>query len=597
MPVYLKLEGDRLTCSIGGIKDKQEFADTLARVKSVTGRRYNPDTKKWEFPATAETALRLMNAVEPVVDAATQSLVRDHRSEIAEALVTGIGADASLVYTPIQKVLFPYQRAFVYWAMEHPHCILADEMGVGKTLEMIGAVHEADELALDDKGPLREADINDPVLVICPNGLRRNWRAEIIHGPRDEDGHDIYEDWPRSTVKILDGANANKRRAQLAEAADFYVVNWEKLRSDADLLAGRPWRAILADEVHRAKSRKAQQTKGLWKLNAPLMIGASGTPVMNTPDELWSVLAWLRPEQYRGPRGGGFWEFHNSYVDEFDTKYGRIMRGIKNPDDLRFELADKLARRTKAEVLPDLPDKLPPQVIEVELNASERRLYKEAEAALFLDASGVAEREAREELELPDDELLPSQVDVLRQRTTEKAEQLAAMPLARLQGLIPNGAARVAALRQITARAKAREAVELVRDNPTKPMVLFSWYVEPANWMAEQLRADHLKVGVIAGQGGDATEEANTFQRGDYDHIVCNIAKSEGFDLYRSDTAIFADRDWVPARNGQALDRLHRQGQKRAVSSIILQVPGTVDTGKVAPANRFKESIVSAVFG
>jgi SNF2 family DNA or RNA helicase len=411
------------------------------------------------------------------------------------------------------------------------------------------------------------------------------------------DGNAIYPDWPSASVRILDGANASKRRAQLAEPAEFYIINWEKLRSDAQMLAdAHTWRAIIADEAHRAKNRKAQQTKGLWKLAAPIVIAASGTPVMNTPDELWPLLRWVRPEQYGADNTGTkttFWQFHYTYVDDYPTKFGRVMRGVKNADDLRFELGDKMVRRTKVEVLPDLPEKLPPTVIEVELNASERRLYREAEEALFLDAANFALRKATEEHEEG------TAKAIIDARAEEIAEELAAQPLERLQGLIENGAARMTALRQITARAKAREAVELIRDNPTKPFVTFTWYVEPAQWIAEQLRADKLRVGLAAGAGGpDASEEAKLFQAEEYDQFVGTISKGgTGLDLYRSDTVIMADLDWVPDINDQAVDRLHRQGQTNDVSTIILQVPDTVDTGSVAEANAFKTAIKRELFG
>lgn len=596
MPVWLEIAGDSLVVKLAGIDSKQEFQDELKRFKEAgTARRWNPDEKRWEVPLSADNALKLMNALQPVASMEVQSLVKDHQLDIAQSLITDIGTDAELQHPVLRTCLFPYQRAFVAWAQDHPHSLLCDEMGVGKTIQALGTVHEA----------AWKGGQSGPSLVIVPNGLRRNWRTAIIHGPRLRGGEAQYPDWPSADVRILDGANAAKRRAQLAEPADFYIINWEKLRSDAQMLAdAHEWFAIIADEAHRAKNRKAQQTKGLWKLTAPIQIAMTGTPVMNTPDELWPLLRWVRPEQYGADNTGTkttFWQFHYTYVDDYPTKFGRVMRGVKNADDLRFELGDKMVRRTKVEVLPDLPEKLPPTVIEVELNSSERRLYAEATEALFLDAANLAERLAREELGdmIPEGDLLPSQEDVLRKRVEEKAEELAAQPLERLAGLIENGAARMTALRQITARAKAREAVELIRDNPTKPFVTFTWYVEPAQWIAEQLRADKLRVGLAAGAGGpDASEEAKLFQAEEYDQFVGTISKGgTGLDLYRSDTVIMADLDWVPDINDQAVDRLHRQGQTNDVSTIILQVPDTVDTGSVAEANAFKTAIKRELFG
>lgn len=584
MPTYLKRasDPDRLTVTIGKIKDKGEFNDTLTRVKSIPGRRWNPDDKTWDFPADPETALRISMTVEPVMDAAIQAMIREHQAETAESLVTAIGDDAALQSGEFNHLMFPYQRAFVDWSMYHPHVILGDEMGVGKTVQSIGAWQEAKErFKAGLPGPYgtdpNNTEWQDPLLVICPNGLRKNWRNALLHGPRDRNGEQLYDFWPKLTCQILDGQNVGKRRQQLASNVDAFIVNWEKLRSDADILGRRKWSAIIADEAHRAKNHEAQQTKGLFKLHAPLLIAATGTPMMNHPGELWSLLRWLRPEQYRkNDPGGGYWPFYFSYVDDYHTKHGRQIRGIKNADQLRFELADKFVRRTKKHVLPDLPDKLPPEYVDVEFKPAERKLYEEAESALFLAIREWAEAQDEDAEEL--------------------IAELEDMPLDRLERVIPNGAARIQALRQITAMAKAREAVEKVTDNIGTPLVVFTWYVDPAKWIQAQLEKQGLRVGVIAG-AADSTAIADEFQSGTLDVVVCTIAKAQGFDLYRASTALFADQDWVPSINDQALDRLHREGQKNAVSSIVYQVPGTVDDGKVAPANRFKRSLWTAVFG
>ena len=594
MPAFLKRKTnpDRLTIKLGGYKTNTEFQDALRRVKgcNVPGRRFNGETKDWEFPDDAETAMRLMLTLEPVIDAATQNMIREHQQHVAETIVSGIEDDAELEHPDLGGILFPYQRAFVAWAMEHPHCILADEMGIGKTIQGIAVVWEAERRAAmlgQVPGPLRPEHLSLPVLVVSPNGLRRSYRDEILMGPRDEKGTPIYDNWPgqHCRVQILDGQNVGKRMQQIEAEADFFITNWEKLRSDRKLLARREFKAIIGSEAHRAKNRDAQQTKGFWKLRAPIQVAETGTPVMNSPAELWSLLRWLLPEQYaENEKGGGYWPFHYSYVDDYATKHGRQMRGIKNADQLRFELADKLVRRTKKQVLPDLPDKLPPRFIAVDLTKEERGLYELAEEAFFVDIKAFCTAEATKRFNA-------GTAATVEDEAAKIAAELEHLPLQRIAGMYKGFGAPIAKLRQITAMAKARAAVERVRDNESQPIVIFTWYVDPAKWIAEQLGA-----GLIAGSGGDATEIAQAFQRGDHDHLVCTISKGgTGLDLYRASHAIMADRDWVPAINSQAIDRLHRQGQKSDVSHDVLYVPDTVDDGKVAAANRFKQGVVDAL--
>lgn len=570
--------------------EKEEFSDTLARVKSIPGRRWNPDSKTWEFPADADTALRIMAMIEPVADAEIKALVAEHTAEVAEALVTEIGEDAELAVDPVNHEghhLRPYQRAAVDYIMRHPHTIVADEMGLGKTVTGITAVLEADaRYDAGTGGPFTEEHRHLPVAIVAPNAMIGTWLEEIM-------------DWagvPEERIVTVDGRTPGKRAEQMALDADWFILNWEKLQPRVkliELLRKRKWKAIIADEAHRMKNKDAQQTKSIHRLTAPILLPMTGTPIMAHPGELWSLLHWLRPEQYTG-----YWPFHYSYVDEYKTKYGAVITGVRNVDQLRFELADKLIRRTKKDVLKDLPEKLPRRFIKVEMKPKQRKLYEAAENDFLLDIKDV----------LTKDELDPAQRESI-------LEALEANDIKRLTYLLPNGAARTMRLRQIASTpailggpddsAKMDAAAEIVADNPGKPFVIFTWFKPSAEIMAERLRKlpaprkghPKLKVGVIAGDA-DATAIKNQFQDGDLDIVVATIAKGgAGLTLTRADTAIFIERDWTPALNEQAEDRLHRMGQKNPVQIIVLEARGTVDTGRIAKANRLKELIADQVLG
>lgn len=565
MPAYLKRDEDAgvLTIRLADMRGS-EFSEALARVKSIPGRRFNPEDKTWELPDDAATALRAMQMLECVPSADVQRMVRAHSAEIAEALVTKLPEDADLEFEG-SDVLRPYQRSAVSFFQEHPHSILADEMGTGKTLQSLATYLEALHRAfLGQSSPLlgpednRQLYFDAPVAIVCPKGLIGNWAGEI-------------EKWVPNPgeIQVIDGKTPTTRKQQAQRNYRWLIVNWEKLRLMPEL-AKIQYAAVFADEAHRAKNRKAQQTKALWKLKAPIQLAITGTPVMNSPDELWSLLRWIRPEQYTG-----FWPFHYSYVDEYQTRHGAVMTGVKNPDQLRFELADKMVRRTKKQVLPELPDKTV-QVILVDFDAPTRKLYQEVENAFLLDIT--AWLETQEEYDLDD---------------------LEGMPLDKLKGLVPNAGARITKLRQITSAFKVRTAEEMIRDEAETPQVAFCWYVDSAKELHERLSKGKpkLKVGRIAGND-DPTPVKDAFQAADLDHVVATIAKGGvGLDLYRSSTCIFVDEDWVPDINTQAEDRLHRMGQKNAVNSIRLRVRDTIDVSKVATAHRFKELIAAQVLG
>lgn len=554
MPVFLKSQPDMLVVTMAKLSSP-EFSDALARLKSVPGRNWNPTEKRNEFPKDPDTALRLMQMLNPVADAETQALVRDHSKHVAEELVTKIGDDAE-VDLAYADDLWPHQRAGIKWLTEHPHAIVADEMGLGKTVEAIGTVQAVYNRAV----PL--------TLVVCPNAVRGVWKKEFERWA----GFDLAK------VVVIDGKSPGKRKAQLDNRyANVFIVNWEKLRLMPEL-QGPDWNAIIADEAHRAKNPDAQQTKALWKLTAPIQLALTGTPIMNHPGELWSLLRWLKPEQYaEHVKGGGYWPFHYAYVEEYQAAYGTVVTGVRNPDQLRWVLRDKLVRRTKEANLPGLPKKMPTTVIDVELTPAERKLYENAEKAFLLDVA-----------------------QFLRDNEEITPEDIEAMPLEKLVGLVPNGGARMAKLRQITAAAKAKAAVELIRDEPETPVVAFTWHVAIARQLADALRKGKpkLRVGTIAGTDSDTDTVVQQFQEGDLDHVVCTIAKGGvGITLTRSSNPLMIEEDWVPANNAQAIDRLHRIGQQNVVTPRVLRVPDTIDTRKIAPANALKSLIAETVLG
>lgn len=432
-------------------------------------------------------------------------------------------------------------------------------------------------------------------LVIGPSSSLHGWKREIEEGPESwPDG-----EWVPQRAHLIDARTKIARRKQLADAVaagGWILVNWEKVRYDTKKLSKMPlpeifkvkFDAVIADEAHRAKNPEAQQTKGLWKFEAPIQLALSGTPVQNHPGDLWSLLRWIRPEQFsRANAGGGYWAFHHTYVDDYAGYKGhRVITGVKNPDGLRFLLADKLVRHLKKDVLKSLPDKLPPIHVEVDMTPVQKTLYKTAENKMWLEIDEAIEK---------------GEVD-----PTSVATAVRDGDAKKLQYLIPNGVARMTRLRQIRSSpailggedsSGPMDAVmEIIKDaDPEKKFVVFTWYRETADLLVARLNRQKPPISAEAYHGGvpmgDARKEMEErFQQGDLRIIVGTIeTMGESIDLYAADTAIFLERGWVPGKNNQALDRLHRHGQKNVVTPIIIEAVDTIDTGRLAETNKRKE--------
>ena len=309
---------------------------------------------------------------------------------------------------------------------------------------------------------------------------------------------------------------------------------------------------------------------------------------MNHPGDLWSLLNWLRPEQYTS-----YWAFHNSYCEDHPGYKGkRIVTGVRDVDGLRFELADKLVRRTTS-VLPDLPDLLPPDVRIVRLGKKQRALYQSAQDDLWLGVEKAIEAH-------------PENTDSI-------TRALEAGDAQTLQFLIPNGAARVQRLRQIRTSpallggedesAPLDAVVEIIKDaDPDRQFVVFAWYREAAELVVERLSRGKHPIQAVAYHGGtdqkQRPELVDQFQAGDIRVLAMTIKTGgEAIDLFAADTAIFLERDWLPATNRQAVKRLHRQGQKNPVTEIIIEAQDTIDDNNLVDKLRLKNLMSTAILG
>ena len=590
MPVSIKRANGSLAVTIKGVPD---FNETLEKVKSIPGRRWNADGKVWELPDDPNTLIQAVEILRPELSAELRAELNTAQGDIADDLVTRAGKDAELM-VPWASQLWPFQRAGVDFGVKHPQYINADDMGLGKTLQSITTVEEYwMRRAYDDDPERPDAPWTyreGPVLVICPNSLRENWKREVEQGPNPE----FFDTslWPKLNATIIDAAK-DKRAAQLKEAADqnhYIIVNWEKLRLLPEI-AKIKWAAVIADEAHRAKNRDSAQSKALRTTKAPLKIAATGTPIMNSPDELWPLLNWFDRKTY-----GSYWKFFNMYVESYPGyKQKPVITGVRNPDALRHELQPRLIRRTKTQVLDDFPDKLPVETIEVEMLPKQRKAYLAAENDFWLDIE-----KAMSDPDLPGE----------KRKTIVEALQ-AGDPLA-IGREISHAAARLSFMRQIATSpalldgedvsSKLDAVVETITDHPGKPFVVACWHKKTAELLRERLerRKPPVDVDLLNGDvpAGERQEIVDRFQGADLDVLIATIAVGGvGITLTRADTILFVEEDWVPANNRQMEDRLYRIGQKNDVSVVRYRTKDTVDTNDIAPANRLKELIERAVYG
>lgn len=573
MPARLREDGDELVLKLGG--SSEEFNDQLAKAKELVGRRYNAPDKTWRFPNEADSLMAVVHSMEPELSAELAARVKKAAAEVAGDLITRLPDDAALSI-PWRERLTPKQRAGIDFIAEHPRTLLCDEMGAGKTIEAISSVYEY--MLRNDTDA---AGVGPRVLVVCPNSVTGVWLRELSN-------------WIGVGGIVIDGKTPDKRAEQLEGATGWVILNWEKLQKSVKLLPlleKIKWDAVIADEAHRAKNRKAQKTKGLWKLRAPMQIAATGTPIMNDPGELWSLLRWLRPEQYTS-----YWKFFYDYCDFYNGYKGKKMvKGVRNPDALRFELADKMVRRTKREIHIGIPKPFDPLTRIIPMKPAQQKLYDEALKEFWLDV--VQEVTAAQETDTG--KLL--NIETVLERSD----------LETIKMLIPNAAARLVRCRQIASSpavlggpdesGKLDAVMETITDaEEGRPFVIFAWYKPTVQIILDRL--ERLKIDARGFTGDtpvkDRTRLANEFQDGKFQVIVATIATGgEGIDLFRASDVLLAEEDWVPAKNQQAIDRCDRMGQENPVQAQFFRSADSVETGKLAPKLATKTLITTTILG
>ncbi|MEA2150794.1 MAG: SWI/SNF-related matrix-associated actin-dependent regulator of chromatin subfamily A-like protein 1, partial [Solirubrobacteraceae bacterium] len=257
--------------------------------------------------------------------AAAVATIRDSRAVSGEPIAS--------VAAVLGGELAPFQWAGVHYVLAARRAFIADEQGLGKTVEALAAL---------------EADGAFPAIVVCPASLKLNWQREAAR-------------WlAHRSIAVVEGRGVGPGKA------DITILNYEIVAAHREALARMRPRALVVDESHYVKNPQAKRTQAMRRLAASvapdgLRLALSGTPVLNHAEELVSQLRVIgRLEDF----GSG-------------AQFARRFRGELSEERLHWHLRRRcFVRRLKSEVLPQLPAKR--QVV-VPVALSNEREYRLAE--------------------------------------------------------------------------------------------------------------------------------------------------------------------------------------------------------------------------
>lgn len=438
--------------------------------------------------------------------------------------------------------LYPHQITGAEWLRVRSRCGLFDEQGLGKTYTAI-----------------RGAQLRGcrKLLVVSPSIVLWNWRREI---------EALAPEW---SVQVIDGEGV-----LVDPFVSAVVISHGLIRRDAlhkQLLQQGPWDQLIVDEAHAFKSEKVQRTQRLYQFgdNGRKALTdvcgdvwpMTGTPMPNDASELWTHLRALAPELISGAHGRPMTsaEFMGRFCVTRWNRYREVVVANKNLDELRAMVKSFALRRLKKDHLPDLPPirfellTLTPTVLPWELRAL-------------------------------DDLIRPSVL-----AATEKA--LAESVVATADGEADAGMAFAALgrhvdfsrFRAICGAAKVDPCVDLLteelRSGQLEKVFVIAHHLEVIRRLAQGLST--FGVLQITGEVGskERTERIEQFQTDPkYRVMVGQItACGTGATLTAAREGFMVEMSTVPGINSQAVDRLHRIGQKERVRIRCVALANTSD--------------------
>lgn len=521
---------------------KCAFADN-AIIRTLRSRRWDPGIKAWIMPAGAVELRDLANAFPGriALTPAARILVRQIREEYDRRTAARSMEDAELI-APWSNRLRPFQRVGVSFLVSAKRAILADDRGLGKTVQALTALYETNAF---------------PALIVCQATCRLTpWRDEI----RKWMGEDY-------SIAVIGGSNQNRqdRLALFAQNADITVINYESTRIHEEELQARTWGTLIVDESHLMKNPDALQTKRILGVarRCEHVYLVTGTPILNRAQEIWTSLMAIDPRTF-DPESG-YWSFIRRHFEIVPDRFGVKIGGLLNPVAFRKFMEPYFLRREKWEVTPEMPSKTVQRVM-VEMDSRQREMYREmaAEWLVTLADGGIIT------------------VPIILAKMT-RLRQIAVSP--RLLD------------RDAPVGPKIEAVLDLL-DSTEDKVVIFSQFKT-----ALDLVEEGLEPGTYVRIDGDVPMDdrpdlINRFQTDpDCRAFLGTIqASGLGITLHAAATAIFMDKAWSPGVNDQAQDRLHRIGQTRPVTILEISAENSIDDW-MEELLADKREIFDAVFG
>lgn len=445
-----------------------------------------------------------------------------------------------LVLPDVNADLRPYQIEGVKWLKylydNNMGGCLADDMGLGKTLQIISLI------------TLINAGRKGPVMVVMSRSLLFNWQAELARFA------------PALRVYTYYGA---ERDLDVAMQSDVVLTTYAIVRNDIENMVHREFDTVVLDESQTIKNVAARQTRSVYLLHAAHRFAVSGTPIENNLGELYSLFRFLNPAMFGS-------------LEDFNHRYALPVQRDDDRDAteaLRRKIFPFMLRRLKRDVLSDLPERVE-QTIYVDMEADHRRAYEQRR------------RYFRERIEaaIETDGLQRSQFVMLQ--ALSELRRMATVPETLTDGRVTSPKTDL-----------LFERIQSAIDNGHKVVVFFN-FIAGIELLGERLVEAGIRFGKMTGSTSDRSTVVSSFQNDPDCRVMLMTLKTGGvgLNLTAADMVFIAEPWWNRAAEEQAVNRLHRIGQKSTVFSFSLITHDTIEE-KIEQLQQRKSQLFTNIIG
>ena len=472
----------------------------------------------------------------------------DRENELAEGLdlerqlLGKLGRKRDPLNGILKTKLLPYQERGAIFAACRGRVVLADDMGLGKTVQALAAA----EMLRRRRGIQR-------VLVVAPASVKYQWKTEI----------EKFTDLP---AQVIDGL-LPRRRELYAAPKFFNLSSYELVLKDVRYMHELAPDLIILDEAQRIRNWTTATARTIKQLKSRYAFVLTGTPLENKLEELFSVVEFID-----GRRLGPAFRFLHEHRTE-DAE-GHLI-GYRGLDRIHDQLAPVLLRRTRQEVLKDLPPRTD-RILHVPLTPQQAEPYYEQSdilAALMRkwERQGwLSEIDQKRILCCLQNMRMLCNSTFLFDKETHHSPKL----------------------------AEFREIVRELAIEEGRKVVVFSEYERMTHLAGEELKK--LGIGFVSLHGGVPARNRGALMEKFRRDPECRVflstdAGGVGLNLQAASAVINFEPPWNPARLEQRIGRVHRLGQAHPVHVVHLLTEGSIEE-RVWKTLQLKKSLFAGVF-